>query len=421
MRIGIVLVSVIYLMIFLSSCDSSFDWNGDSSCASSEVVLSPGDVGDSLNAKEKRLYLLLKDRFSSVAVSGGSTRFELSFADLGFEQLNFTDSELGVSIFDGNNMSDACSKKLTDFASYPEDSFRRVYYALLADLPFTMFWFDEDAGFQMTVNYQVKARMVDGKPMAFYSVDERPASLRDVAVIFSAPVSIDFSDGTQESVILPDGTQKSLALSVDPKKAMLAQRCTHTADAIIKKNRDKSDYEKIVAYKNAILSETDYAPDAFSRPFGITSQLISVFDDDPSTYSVCGGYARAFQYLCDHSSFSSDRIRCKTVVGSCDHALASGIHAWNLITMDDGNTYLVDITACDTFGFPDQLFLKGFHETEGTFHGCDLSYSFSCATQGGVSEVSYTYLPVYYSFDGLSDFLTLSSSDYRPSSPQSLP
>ena len=51
---------------------------------------------------------------------------------------------------------------------------------------------------------------------------------------------------------------------------------------------------------------------------------------------VCEGYSKAFQYLCDLSSFSSSKINAYCVSGDN--------HMWNLVTMDDGRNYLVDVT-----------------------------------------------------------------------------
>jgi len=404
---------LLLVMLFVLQC----------ACASTSLPLSSvhsnvtsdhNPVRNSLSDREMLLYDLLLERFSSVSQRGGSTRFEFSFRDLRMDQLTYTQNDLGIPILEGDRLSTDCVRKMNDLASFSEDSFSRVYYALIADNPYALYWFDESVGFHLSNSFVVDSEMVDGEPVACYFVHGRPASLEDTAVVLSASVSADYSNSRPEEIEFLDGTIKRFFLSVDPQKAVQAGKAADYAKTIVEKNRDKSDYEKLLAYKNAILAFTEYDPQAETRAFGCSSQLISVFDDDPATYTICGGYARAFQYLCDISSFSSDRVSCKLVVGYCDHALASGLHSWNLITMDDGKQYLVDVTACDSFGYPDQLFLKGATETSGSLEEGNLTYSFSCTTQGDPSEVSYTFLPVYYSMKSFSDWLILSSDDYQP-------
>ena len=57
--------------------------------------------------------------------------------------------------------------------------------------------------------------------------------------------------------------------------------------------------------------------------------------------AVCEGYSKAFQYLCDLSSFK-DKVECHSVSG-----VTSGPHMWNVVAMEDGYNYLVDVTNCD--------------------------------------------------------------------------
>ena len=86
--------------------------------------------------------------------------------------------------------------------------------------------------------------------------------------------------------------------------------------------------------------------------------MIWVFDGDPSTNVVCEGYAKAFKYLCDHTVFDSS-IECILAGGDLVRGSRSEPHMWNVLKMDDGNNYLVDVTNCDSgnAGYPDKLFL----------------------------------------------------------------
>ena len=110
----------------------------------------------------------------------------------------------------------------------------------------------------------------------------------------------------------------------------------------------------------AQVTSYDYAAAAESDPYrkGPWS-LISVFDRDPGTKTVCAGYARAFKLLCDLSSFRSNWIDCQIMTGTVDGAAAG--HMWNIVRMNDGLNYLVDPTWMDAEAeYPDQKwFLRG--------------------------------------------------------------
>ena len=91
-------------------------------------------------------------------------------------------------------------------------------------------------------------------------------------------------------------------------------------------------------------------------------QIIYVFDQDNSTNVVCEGYAKAFKYLCDLTSFSSSEVECRLAAGylkvdDTDYER----HMWNIVQLNKNKNYLVDITNCDDgmFGSPDILFMKG--------------------------------------------------------------
>ena len=130
------------------------------------------------------------------------------------------------------------------------------------------------------------------------------------------------------------------------------------AQAIVNQCAGLSDEEKLRAYKDEICALTEYNFDVLAGGvrYGDPWQLIYVFDEDPSTKVVCEGYAKAFQYLCDLSTFQEDTT-CYTVVGDMN----GGAHMWNVVRMGDGKSYLVDVTNCDTgmAGHPDKLFLAG--------------------------------------------------------------
>ena len=103
--------------------------------------------------------------------------------------------------------------------------------------------------------------------------------------------------------------------------------------------------------------------------------------------------------MCELTDFESDKIQCYIVTGK-----TNGDHMWNIVTMDDGKNYLVDVTNCDegSSGSSDKLFLKSATEiTKGKAYKCN--------------NITYTYdndQVGLYSPGG--DELVLSNTDYVP-------
>ena len=83
--------------------------------------------------------------------------------------------------------------------------------------------------------------------------------------------------------------------------------------------------------------------------YGDPWQMIHVFDNDPDTEVVCEGYSKAFQFLCDMTTFNRRKIESHLVTGLLggSGATGAGAHMWNVVHMDDRNNYLVDVTNCD--------------------------------------------------------------------------
>ena len=127
--------------------------------------------------------------------------------------------------------------------------------------------------------------------------------------------------------------------------------------------------------------------------YGNPWQLIWVFDGDPETNVECEGYAKAFSYLAQLSRFNSSRVEVKLVSGFIDpEKTASSSYMWNwdwnVVRMDDGVNYLVDLTGCDLAG-DDRFFLKGATGSvaEGyTCNGIPYYYQASSVSAYGGSE-----------------------------------
>ena len=251
----------------------------------------------------------------------------------------------------------------------------RILVALLADHPYELYWFNKIEGFRMD-DLDVGA-----------TNDE--IHFKGEAV-FSFTVEKEYAAGEYR---------------VNTKFGTAVRTAAQNAGSIVERFGSASDLDKLRAYKDEICRLVSYDTAALTdydtygyEPYGNPWQLIWVFDGDPSTNVVCEGYAKAFQYLCDRSGFDSD-ISCLTVNGTTGER-----HMWNIVRMDDGANYLVDLTNCDedACGYPDKLFLAG---TDGS---PDKGYHFDIDLY---KEITYSYdkrITDYYD----DSTLRLAGSDY---------
>lgn len=132
------------------------------------------------------------------------------------------------------------------------------------------------------------------------------------------------------------------------------------------------DRERLHYYCSKIAELTEYDDNAYKQweadPSKISNrgpwEMIYVFDPYTSTKVVCEGYAKAFKYLCDLSTFRSNWIDCQILSGLSDTTDSKSGHMWNVVRMNDGLNYLVDPTWMDPKGYNDgtvndNWFLKG--------------------------------------------------------------
>ncbi len=302
-----------------------------------------GSFGESqLNGNELEYYQSLKYQIEEVAQSGGSTKMSLKY--------------------NGEMTQESVQAELRSVGN--------VLSYLLNDCPYSLYWFDKTIGMSLSLN-----------PFARI-------------ITFSMPVSADYAVENE-------------AYQVDTEKIQRANAVPIAAKKIVDKYADKSDYEKLLGYKNEICSLVTYDNDAIADEetisYGDPWQIINVFDDDETTNVVCEGYSKAFQYLCDLSDFQNPNVSCYLVTGimSDTQTENGGGHMWNLVTMENNQQYLVDITNCDTgtIGAPEKLFLTG---TEGNVED---GYVFS--------DINILYM---YDTDLISMYgntlLTIASSNY---------
>ena len=203
----------------------------------------------------------------------------------------------------------------------------KVWQALLADLPYALYWHDKTMGIVYS-----------------YIPDN---GLKDVT--FKFKVAAEFRGGSLYTTNIPN-----------------VPAAVAVAKQVVSANRGRSDYDKLQAYRQYICDQVSYnsginAGTAYGNPW----QLLWVFDGDASTNVVCEGYAKAFKYLCDLTEESNGwigSVETLDVTGTMD----GGRHMWNVVRIN-GTNYLADVTNCDqgTVGYPTELFLCGI-QTNGS-------------------------------------------------------
>ena len=190
--------------------------------------------------------------------------------------------------------------------------------------------------------------------------------------------SFSFRGNTKSITIIPKGAPLTLRLPVMPEFASSAYKASQSKLKSAKKAKDKAkeivrafddfaavnlteespalvDYLRLWYYCRTVASLTEYDVDSYEAArysidyWGSRApwSLISVFDDDSSTKAVCAGYARAFKYLCDLSTFNSSWIDCQIATGDVTSGGTTEGHMWNTVRMNDGLNYMVDPTWAD--------------------------------------------------------------------------
>lgn len=323
----------------------------------------------------KNLYDYLKAEIEKVA-RGSSSSTVFTINDL---------KSLGAKTsFSNMTSDDAFDELIAQF------EISKVIDALLHDCPYELYWFDKTSG----VNYGCDNIMVTGTAPTYTTVDINSLMLSfQVAGTYQVPGYSQDAPAVNASLASATGTAAA------------------NAQSIVTSASGKSDYEKLTTYSTAICNMVTYDNSAAeSGNFAQNDnpwQLIYVFDNDSSTNVVCEGYAKAFQYLCDLSTFSNG-VFCYTVSGNMNGATGGGgPHMWNIVTMEDGKNYLVDVTNSDTgtVGQNGGLFLAG---TSGSVAG---GYTFAVG-----AGVAFTYDDDSITLWGTDadSILTLATSDYEP-------
>lgn len=257
---------------------------------------------------------------------------------------------------------------------------------MLSEMPYELYWFDKTEGIGMSYGVSLSGEIltVNNLKLSMY-ISQAYAKINEGGAYdpFTAYTA----------------------------KTSAAKRAAENATQVVAANTAKSDHEKLKAYLDYIKAAVSYNNEAANNnnatPYGDPWQIIYVFDNDSSTNVVCEGYAKAFKYLCDLSSFSESDLFCSLVTGTMTVGTKAGPHMWNIVTVG-GRNYLVDVTNCDTdaVGAPDKLFLCGAAENVPS-----IKYTATAGSQSIVYEYDTDTLSDYASSD-----LKLEEMPYSPTS-----
>ena len=317
------------------------------------TLLSTGNetAGSRLTGQDAVLYKDLKKEIEKIAAGEeSSTVFTLTYDRTAFSPGvsagPWTLDELGAGTVDeGGNIL---------FDRFFTFDLNALTCALLADCPYELYWYDKTSHVNINYYIGITARQTgNGKPKLYYG--------DTVTITLSMPVAFEYAEkeyNEDEGVWYYD----QYTVSEEARTDYQVSAAVTAALGVVEANEDKSDLEKLTAYRDYICCQVTYnraAAEDDDYPYGNPWQLIYVFDGNDKTDVVCEGYAKAFQYLCDLSDFENG-VQCYSVSGLMVDEEGAEKHMWNIVHMPDGKNYLVDVTNVDedSVGYPDKLFLK---------------------------------------------------------------
>ena len=351
---------------YIPSSDNEIGFNLNDEDVESDLYAANSSASVQLTGLDAAVYNQLYSNISAVAAgTSRSAVFYISPDDLGLGDTYWSASDLGLSsLSSSGSITDEACDALVDAHL---GNISLIAHKLLADCPFELYWFDKTQGiasgatrisaYRDTVTGEEYLK-ITGEVIVQFKVISCYADSSDYTSISTAAVS-------------------------------RANTARTNAQTIVNRYAGYSDIDKLNAYRTEICNAVSYDfAAANANVNGEAYQLLNVFDNNSSTNVVCEGYAKAFKYLCDKSTFKNN-VSCILVGGYMDVVSDETGHMWNIVIIN-GNNYLVDLTNCDSGGVgePDLLFLKN-------------------PTSGNVSS-GYTYVTNGYSSKYIYDSDTLS-------------
>lgn len=292
-------------------------------------------VGDRLTGVNKNIYDKAKTHLASVANGvETSTQVNIYPSDLSITKECWSASDLGVeAIVVNNSITQESIDSLRVQLGY---DIQQVINALATDCAYELYWFGGE--YIYNTMFGIEARYKNGEWKLY----------------LTEPMSIAFSVSENYAGESEYTTDKDAIGSVN--------KAIDNAEEIVNVASTVNNISKLYYYMEQICEYTDYNYDVleedYAGGYGDPWQIVYVFDGDDETNVVCEGYSKAFKFLCDMTDFGEENIYAYCATGvMLDPNGDGGNHMWNIVHMDDGNQYLVDVTNCDDNGFGDWLFL----------------------------------------------------------------
>lgn len=247
---------------------------------------------------------------------------------------------------DFDTLAGEVSKVIDNLFPYKnKQDMKAVVNALLADCPYEFYWFDKTKGYSFEQSgYRIGGSSLNG----VWTITVTPQPTFTVKMTVSA----NYRNGSEYEI-------NSQAVNYVKNTVPVA------AQNIVDKYAELPDYLKLKGYAEELCNLTDYNHDAANASDSSAKdpdawQLVYVFDGNDATKVVCEGYSKAFQYLCSLTEFNSDDVISYLVTGTLGGSDGSGPHMWNVVSMEGGLNFLVDVTNSDSANrYPYTFLLKG--------------------------------------------------------------
>lgn len=370
-----------------------------------------GSRGNKLGDANKAIYDYVLKEIKKIA-SGSETSTEITIPasvfmkdtvvtaeDIGLPGFFKTDGN-GKIVVDNNNQvqwADGVMDNLNEaiLKKYQVD-LNKVISALRYDVPYELYWFDKTRVSEIQTYFSnIEVCYTENGDLRN---DQVIVKNSDGYIALSLKVSMDYC---HKYNIKYDGNGNIISYSykdtqTDRAKTGAVGTTVSNARKVVEEAAAYSDLDKMKAYKNKICEDVSYDYDVADDNYGDPWQIVNVFDGDTNTNVVCEGYSKAFKYLCEITEFKDDHVECHLMTGNMTGGTGAGDHMWNVVHMDDGKNYLVDVTNCDgnLIGSPDKLFLvtdKKSNPNEYSFNlSPTISYKYDDETKAMFTDAERT-------------------------------
>ncbi len=294
-----------------------------------------------------RAYAILEINVAdTLDIDVDDSKYNASLSALGLTEADFDAN--GKASIDANIAWQKWAENRGYFTYYTKGGSSTINKALWAECAYDLYWHDRTV------------KGVGWWPITVYLKDDGTVGLTADSYIpgafaVTAEYRADENSADEYRQYYLDhpnyGTPPNWDVDTTTAKSV-AKTTVANAKKVVEAAKNLSDYEKLEYYADYILEAVSYDNDAAQHisddtyELGNAWQVPYVFDNDSSTNIVCEGYAKAFKFLCDMTTFEDSTIDVRMVTGPCNMNGQSEDHMWNVVTYA-GKNYIVDLTNSD--------------------------------------------------------------------------